>query len=57
MKKNIYAEMLKDERKAPGDYYKLMKKVKSPQEKRVIKSIIRDERKHFRLLTKLKKRR
>lgn len=57
MAKNIYAEMLKDEKKAPGDYYKLMKKVKTPQEKRVIRSIIRDERKHFKLLNKLKKRR
>ena len=57
MKKNIYSDMLKDEKKAPGDYYKLMKKVKSPKARMVIKSIIRDERKHFKLLTKLKKRR
>ena len=57
MKKNIYTEMLKDEKSAPKMYHRLLKKVKSPQAKRVIKSIIRDERKHFKLLTKLKKRR
>ena len=56
MKKNIYTEMLKDERKAPHDYFKLMKKVKTKQEKKVIRSIIKDERKHYRLLTKLKRR-
>lgn len=57
MKKNIYTGMLKDEKKAPGDYYKLMKKVKSPHAKKVIRGIISDERRHFKLLTKLNKRR
>jgi len=53
--KNVYADMMKDEKKAPGDYYKLMRKVKTKLGKKVIRSIIRDEKKHFKLLNKLKK--
>jgi len=54
--KNIYSEMLADEKKAPHNYFKLMKKVKTKQAKKVIRSIIKDERKHYRLLNKLKRR-
>jgi rubrerythrin len=57
MTKNIFTDMIKDEKKAPYDYYKLLKKMKTRREKKVIKNIIRDEKKHFKLLNKLKKAR
>lgn len=55
--KNIYKEMLMDERKAPSDYRKLLKKVKTKHEKDVIGKIIKDEQRHYKLLTKLKNQR
>ena len=46
--------MVRDEKKAPHDYSKLLKQMHSPREKAVIRSIIKDERKHKRLLMGLK---
>ena len=47
--------MMSDESKAPGEYMHLRKRLK-PADKKVINSIIHDERKHLRLLKKIKRR-
>jgi len=49
-------EMLKDEKKAPMSYSKLRKLASNKTEKRIISGIIRDERKHYGKLVKIKKR-
>lgn len=54
--KNLLSEMKKDEKKAPGEYLKLRKTLKTKADKRVISSIIKDERRHLRLLKKIKRR-
>lgn len=48
-------EMLKDEDKAPGDYSKLAKTTSSASIKKKIASIKKDERKHYRILKRIKK--
>jgi rubrerythrin len=55
--KNVFSDMLKDEKYAPRDYHKLLKKMKTKRERKVIRSIIRDEKKHYKLLNKLRKAR
>jgi len=57
MTKNVFSDMIKDERKAPYDYHKLLKKMKTRREKNVIRHIIKDEKEHFKLLNKLRKAR
>ena len=53
--KKLLREMMVDEKKAPYDYIKLKKKLK-PIDKKIISSIIKDERRHLRLLKKMKRR-
>jgi rubrerythrin len=48
--------MLKDEKKAPFQYHQLLKKIKNPGDKRVIRGIIKQERKHFQLLKQIQRR-
>ena len=52
--KKLFKEMMLDERKAPSEYMHLRKHLK-PSDKKVVNSIIRDERKHLKLLKKIKK--
>lgn len=53
--KKLFKNMMSDESKAPGEYMHLRKRLK-PADKKVINSIIHDERKHLRLLKKIKRR-
>ena len=48
-------EMLKDEAKAPKDYYKLRSMAHTKGEKKVINSIIKDERSHYSKLNSMSK--
>lgn len=47
--------MKKDERRAPGDYRKLLHHVQSPRSKRIIHGIIKDEKRHLKLLKRIKR--
>ncbi len=49
-------EMIKDEAKAPKDYYKLMKQL-PVKDRPKIQKIISQERKHYKILTKLEGKR
>ena len=51
---NQLKAMKQDEKKAPGDYAKLLKQVKFKKDKKIIKRIIKDERKPLRLLKKIR---
>jgi rubrerythrin len=53
--KNLLSEMMNDEKKAPYDYARLQRRLKTKRERKIISSIIRDERKHLRKLRKIKK--
>ena len=55
MKKKL-KEIMKDEKKAPGDYKVLKKELKRKSDKKIVASIIKDEKKHLKLLKKIKKR-
>jgi rubrerythrin len=46
----LIKRILKDERIAPKDYSKLLKQVSNSNDKKVIRKIIKDERRHFRLI-------
>lgn len=50
-----YVEALRDEKKAPKEYRRLLKEIKDPKAKRVIRGIIKDERRHYKLLRKMEK--
>ena len=54
--KKLLKIQMSDEKKAPGDYMTLRKYLKNKSDKKVISSIIKDERKHLNLLKKIKKR-
>jgi rubrerythrin len=54
METKLFKEMIKDESKAPREYIKLRKQMKDARAKQIISSIIRDERKHLRLLEHLR---
>jgi len=45
--------LLKDEKKAPKEYRKYLKGVHGIARRNIIKSIIKDERRHYKLLKKL----
>ena len=51
---NLLTAAKADERKAPGEYRKLAKKLKSKRERKIIQSIIRDEKLHLKNLRKIK---
>lgn len=53
IKKRINS-LLKDEKKAPSDYSKLLKDLKSKSDKRTIRKIMNQEKNHFSLLNKIK---
>ena len=48
--------LIKDEKKAPIDYRKLLKNLKYKSDKKIVKGIIRDERRHGKLLRKIRRR-
>lgn len=45
----------RDERKAPGDYIKLKREVRSPKSRKIIDSIIRQEKQHEKKLEHIEK--
>lgn len=45
--------LLKDEKIAPTNYYKFLKHIKNPVKRSVIMSIIKDEKRHYRMLKSL----
>jgi rubrerythrin len=49
-------EMIKDEKKAPKDYSKLINATKSPVIKRKIRGIQKQERNHYKILKNIKGR-
>jgi rubrerythrin len=54
--KNRLKDMMKDEKKAPSDYYKLIKQVRGKRNKDVLRGIIKQERSHLVKLKKIKVR-
>lgn len=46
----LIKRILKDERTAPKDYSKLLKQISNQNDKRIIRSIIKDEKRHFQLI-------
>ncbi len=57
MTKNLLTEAMRDERKAPGEYKKLAKTLKGKRDKKTIRAIIKDEKRHLKLLQKIRKER
>lgn len=53
---NKLKELIKDERKAPKDYHKLLLGLRSKKDKEAIRMIIRDEKKHLKMLKTIKRR-
>ena len=51
-----YIEALKDEKRAPAEYKRLLKSIKDPKDRKVIRGIIRDERRHYKLLKRMENR-
>jgi rubrerythrin len=49
-------EMIRDEKKAPKDYYQLLKEIKRGKDKTIIRGIIRQERRHLRKLKRIRSR-
>jgi rubrerythrin len=47
--------LMKDEQKAPHDYWKLHKLLSNPEQKKVVEGIIADERRHYHQLKRIKK--
>ena len=48
--------MLKnDERKAPSEYKRLLRQLSSPREKRIVRGIIKDEKRHLRVLKTIRR--
>jgi rubrerythrin len=56
MSTKLMRELKKDEKKAPGQYHKLLKQMKTPQDRNLIRGIIRDEKKHFKKLNIIERR-
>jgi rubrerythrin len=48
--------MIKDEKKAPRDYAKLKALAKTPEEKKVIAGIIKQEKQHYVKLIKVRRK-
>lgn len=46
----ILTYLKKDEKAAPRSYSKLLKKVTTKRDKRIVRGIIKDERRHLKLL-------
>ena len=53
---NRLNHLIKDERKAPNDYRRLLKTLNRKSDKRLIHGIIKDEKRHQKSLIKLKMR-
>lgn len=49
-------EALADEHKAPGEYHRLARKLDLKKDRKIIRGIIKQERKHFKLIRKIKRR-
>lgn len=45
----------RDERQAPGNYKRLLRVLHSPREKRIVRGIITDEKKHLNLLKTIRR--
>lgn len=46
----------KDEKKAPRDYRKLLKSLRYKSDKKIVRGIIKDERRHGKLLKRISRR-
>lgn len=55
-KPKLLGEAIKDEKSAPIMYSHLLKKLKSPADKKTVRGIIRQERKHLIKLNKIKRK-
>ena len=55
MHRKILRRIAADERKAPVDYRKIRKELARAADRRKIDSIIRDERRHFRVVKQLRR--
>ena len=50
----LLTAMKKDERAAPGAYYKLMKTLPRKTDRAKVRAIIKQERKHLKIISKFK---
>ena len=53
--KKKLAYLMKDEQKAPKQYWKLHRLLKNPEQKKVVEGIIADEKRHYHELKRIKK--
>jgi rubrerythrin len=53
--RQLIKEALADEKHAPIEYMKLLRQAKTLKDKRTIRGIIKDEKRHYKLVKNLKR--
>ena len=53
---NKLLDMQADEAKAPGDYQTIINEIPNLKDKKILMKILKDERRHFKIVSKLRKK-